>query len=88
VPGAGLAALDLFRVSRTRTAARSPADASRELSDPTGEAWHRYDASDGTVVLVRPDGYLLGRWSRPDAAAVNAALAPFRRAATTERRPA
>ena len=26
------------------------------------QAWHRYDAQEGTVYLVRPDGYICARW--------------------------
>ena len=50
----------------------------RTLIDVHGEAWQRYAASEGLFVVVRPDGYILGRWPQPDVAAVTAALAPFR----------
>jgi len=43
-----------------------------------GEAWQRYHAAEGTTILVRPDGYVLARWTNVDAAAITAALAPFR----------
>ena len=46
------------------------------LHDDRGEAWLRYAAAEGTLVLVRPDGYIGGRWARPDARQVAAAL-PF-----------
>jgi 3-(3-hydroxy-phenyl)propionate hydroxylase len=49
------------------------------LWDDRGEAWSRYGAEEGTLVLVRPDGYLLGRWSGIDPLALHAALAPFHR---------
>ena len=46
------------------------------------EAWARYHAADGTLVLVRPDGYVLARWPRlateKIADTLTAALAPFR----------
>jgi 3-(3-hydroxy-phenyl)propionate hydroxylase len=64
--GSGLGALAVRRVTRHRI-------------DDAADAWQRYDAAEGTVVVVRPDGYVLGRWPQPDAAAVDAALARFRR---------
>jgi len=52
------------------------------LLDVGGEAWQRYAAADRTLVVVRPDGYVLGRWQAADDAAVgtalDAAMAPFR----------
>jgi 3-(3-hydroxy-phenyl)propionate hydroxylase len=30
--------------------------------DELGQAWQRYDAGEGTVYLIRPDGYVMGRW--------------------------
>jgi 3-(3-hydroxy-phenyl)propionate hydroxylase len=30
--------------------------------DELGQAWRRYDAAEGTVYLIRPDGYVMGRW--------------------------
>jgi 3-(3-hydroxy-phenyl)propionate hydroxylase len=30
--------------------------------DDLGQAWRRYDAREGTVYLIRPDGYVMGRW--------------------------
>ena len=59
-----------------RDAAASPGNV---LVDDCGEAWGRYAAREGTVVLVRPDGYILGRWSGVAVdAGVAKALAPFR----------
>ena len=47
------------------------------LFDDLGEAWDRYHADEGHVVLVRPDGYVLARWAELSAGALRAALAPF-----------
>jgi 3-(3-hydroxy-phenyl)propionate hydroxylase len=52
----GAAALRLVRVS-----ARGTPDAGTVV-DELGQAWQRYDATEGTVYLVRPDGYVMGRW--------------------------
>jgi 3-(3-hydroxy-phenyl)propionate hydroxylase len=52
----GAAALRLVRVS-----ARGAPDAGTVV-DELGQAWQRYDATEGTVYLVRPDGYVMGRW--------------------------
>jgi 3-(3-hydroxy-phenyl)propionate hydroxylase len=52
----GAAALRLMRVS-----ARGTPDAGTVV-DELGQAWQRYDATEGTVYLVRPDGYVMGRW--------------------------
>ena len=72
-------------VDRPSGPAGGPADggadghaAAATLSDDHGEAWQRYGARDGTVFVIRPDGYILGRWGRFDAARIIAALAPFR----------
>jgi 3-(3-hydroxy-phenyl)propionate hydroxylase len=62
----------LWQVSRLAVPATD-----RMLSDANGEAWRRYAASEGTLVLVRPDGYVLGRWAQPSAESIRAALAPF-----------
>jgi 3-(3-hydroxy-phenyl)propionate hydroxylase len=42
--------------------------------DRDGEARSRYGATIGTVVLVRPDGYVMATWDRLDAGAVARAL--------------
>ena len=46
-----------------------------EPSSPLGQAWQRYGAQDGALVLVRPDGYVFGRWPAQDLAAVRRELA-------------
>jgi 3-(3-hydroxy-phenyl)propionate hydroxylase len=63
-PLPALAALTVYRIGH---------------DDGGGEAWQRYAAAEGTLVIVRPDGYILGRWPSCDAQAVAAALAPFAR---------
>jgi 3-(3-hydroxy-phenyl)propionate hydroxylase len=50
--------------------------------DSQRQAWSRYDADEGTLVLVRPDGYVMGRWRHPTWPDIAAALAPFRLAGT------
>jgi 3-(3-hydroxy-phenyl)propionate hydroxylase len=56
VPRAGAAALRLVRIAPGGTP-----DA-RTLIDDLGQAWRRYDAQDGTLYLIRPDGYVMARW--------------------------
>jgi 3-(3-hydroxy-phenyl)propionate hydroxylase len=55
-PPSDTAALRLVRV-----AAEGTPDA-RTVVDELGQAWQRYDARDGTLYLMRPDGYVMGRW--------------------------
>jgi 3-(3-hydroxy-phenyl)propionate hydroxylase len=50
----------------------------RVLVDRLGQARERYDAREGTLYLIRPDAYVLGRWREPDWREVEAALAPYR----------
>lgn len=45
--------------------------------DAHGQLRQRYGAADGMVYLLRPDGYVLGRWTAPDAATLRAALLPY-----------
>lgn len=47
------------------------------LNDAHGQLRERYGASAGAVILIRPDGYVLGRWSAPQAAQLRATLAPY-----------
>ena len=47
------------------------------LQDAHGQLRQRYGAQAGTVYLLRPDGYVLGRWIAPAAATLRAALAPY-----------
>ena len=59
----GAAALRLVRVATEG----GPDGAA--VVDELGQAWQRYDALEGTLYLVRPDGYVMGRWR--DAASAN-----------------
>jgi len=47
------------------------------LADPHGHLSQRYGSDAGAVYLLRPDGYVLGRWASPAAAELRAALAPY-----------
>ncbi len=47
------------------------------LQDPHGQLRQRYGAQAGSVYLLRPDGYVLGRWIAPAAATLRAALKPY-----------
>jgi 3-(3-hydroxy-phenyl)propionate hydroxylase len=51
-----VAALRLVRVS-----AQGAPDP-RTVVDVLGQAWQRYGAMEGTLYLIRPDGYVMGRW--------------------------
>ncbi len=46
-----------------------------DVSEADRDAWARYDARPGGVVLVRPDGYVAAQWTHADDAAIRAALA-------------
>ena len=60
--GSAVAALRLVRVS-----AKGVPD-SRTVVDELGQAWQRYDAMEGTLYLIRPDGYVMGRWREASSA--------------------
>jgi 3-(3-hydroxy-phenyl)propionate hydroxylase len=47
----------------------------RPLYDPSGTFAKRYDASEGSAYLLRPDGYVAARFRSPTPAAVAAAVA-------------
>ena len=64
-PASGAASLRLVRV-----ASRGAPD-ERSVVDALGQAWQRYDAQEGTAYLVRPDGYVMGRWRRSAAQSAN-----------------
>jgi 3-(3-hydroxy-phenyl)propionate hydroxylase len=44
-----------------RVASHGNPDASTVI-DELGQAWPRYDAAEGTFYIIRPDGYVMGRW--------------------------
>jgi 3-(3-hydroxy-phenyl)propionate hydroxylase len=71
----GATAVEVLRI--TRSGLVEP----HTLVDHLGEAWQRYDAREGTLYLIRPDAYVLGRWRDPDCSAISAALARYGRAA-------
>ncbi len=47
------------------------------LIDLTSEAWNRFDADEGTLYVIRPDGYVLGRWREPKCNELRVLLARF-----------
>lgn len=47
------------------------------LRDTHGQLRQRFGGDAGTVYLMRPDGYVLGRWAAPAASALLAALQPY-----------
>jgi 3-(3-hydroxy-phenyl)propionate hydroxylase len=67
-PRPGAAALRLVRV-----ATHGDPD-ERTVVDELGQTWLRYDAADGTLYLIRPDGYVMGRWRAASAANISHAL--------------
>jgi 3-(3-hydroxy-phenyl)propionate hydroxylase len=60
-------------LTAVRVARNGPTDANTAV-DFMGEAWQRYDATEGTLYLIRPDGYVCACWSQPDWQAVASAL--------------
>lgn len=71
----------LDALARTTQAAPHPLQVLRTgdggLADPHGQLRQRYGGEPGTVYLLRPDGYVLGRWTAPAAHDLRAALAPY-----------
>jgi 3-(3-hydroxy-phenyl)propionate hydroxylase len=53
-----------------RVAAQGPPDADTVVDD-SGQAWRRYDAAERTLYLIRPDGYVMGRWRGPASVSVD-----------------
>jgi len=47
------------------------------LRDTHGQLAQRFGGDAGTVYLMRPDGYVLGRWAAPSANVLLAALKPY-----------
>ena len=54
--------------------ARSGRPDENTVVDSMGEAWQRYNATEGALCLIRPDGYVLACWSQPDWQAVSLVL--------------
>ena len=67
----GPASLTVWRVARRGNAGP------HTLLDERGQAWQRYDAREGALYLIRPDGYVLARWRDATPADVARALAPY-----------
>jgi 3-(3-hydroxy-phenyl)propionate hydroxylase len=61
-----------------RIAPNGRADA-QTVIDSSADVYRKYAASEGSFYLIRPDGYVLGRWQNPDWTEINSALAPYRR---------
>ncbi|QCP53064.1 FAD-dependent oxidoreductase [Trinickia violacea] len=53
---------------------RCEGNAHAAVWDHTGRLFSMYDATPGTVYLVRPDGHVLGRWRAATAAQIDAAM--------------
>lgn len=47
------------------------------LIDLASEAWNRFDAQEGTLYVIRPDAYVLGRWREPKCNELRLVLARF-----------
>jgi 3-(3-hydroxy-phenyl)propionate hydroxylase len=61
--------------------------AANTLVDALGQAHGRYGAVDGSAFVVRPDGYVLGRWKAAVAADIDAACRPYRQQLTGAAQP-
>jgi 3-(3-hydroxy-phenyl)propionate hydroxylase len=70
--GNNLLALTTWRIGRQR-----PGNDHHSLFDDAGQAWERYMADEGTMVVIRPDGYILARWARPNRQLLDEAMACF-----------
>jgi len=79
-PDAALAA-DLEALSASTQGAPQPLRLLRVgaggLGDTHGQLRERFGGEAGAVYLMRPDGYVLGRWTAPAAATLRAALKPY-----------
>ena len=69
VPRAGAGTLRLVCIA---AAGMAPAHG---VIDELGQAWQRYDATEGTLYLIRPDGYVMARWRNAGTAAADIHLA-------------
>jgi len=76
-PAAVAALGDLERAATPLCIARIGRAAGAALHDADGQAYQRYGAQPGTMVAIRPDGYVLGRWRQDDIAAIRRALTPY-----------
>jgi 3-(3-hydroxy-phenyl)propionate hydroxylase len=60
---------DAASLRLVRVAAQGTPDACTVVDD-LGQAWQRYDAQEDTLYLMRPDGYVMGRWREAASAPV------------------
>ena len=51
-----------LRLVRVTARGAGTADDAATVVDEIGQAFERYDAREGTLYLIRPDGYVMGRW--------------------------
>ncbi|MEP6884731.1 MAG: FAD-dependent monooxygenase [Gammaproteobacteria bacterium] len=79
---AGVAALRIVRV-----ATHGEPDGCTVVAE-LAQAWERYDAVEGTLYLIRPDGYVMGRWraAASKAASIDRALVRVLRGLHDEQR--
>ena len=91
--GQGVAALKLLRMQPVQAPTASTTDgalagfarqAIEHLIDSASQAAQRYTASEGTTLLIRPDGYIAARWPTVDVASISQALQSYRAQPTTE----
>ncbi len=64
---------DVATMTVVRIARKGIPDATTVV-DFIGEAWQRYGAHEGTLCLIRPDGYVLACWDQPDWQALSSVL--------------
>jgi 3-(3-hydroxy-phenyl)propionate hydroxylase len=69
---------DIQALDQSSNSPAQPTDPSRlrviQVEPAHTQAWERYLAADGTAVLIRPDGYILGRWLHGSAKDIQRAL--------------
>lgn len=73
--GQGVLALKLLRIAAAQAQGASALDT---IVDHIGQATQRYTATEGTTVLIRPDGYIAARWPQTDQASIDDYLQHYR----------